>query len=320
MAKSPKKLVTGADLMVKKVKTVPLAMRVKDLIQRLALQPVRGFPVVDEAGWLAGVISETDIIKAQAHLESADLPCSSFYEYDPFGGQVAYFEECTPRLLDLQVQDLMTPEVITARPQESLHLVVQRLLKHRLHRLIVADEKKIVGLISTLDIVSTLAAGKIAPGFSAGVLEFMSDTPAVHEDLLIRGLLELLAEKEITGVPVIREEGLASGVISQTDIIRKEAETDRQRHKLPDFYRFDPLLKKVSLVRDFTQEILEKPVKEFMTSHIISVLPGTSLVDAAQTMVAERVHRLLVVDSEGRLKGILGTLDILQALIPVLSP
>ena len=82
----------------------------------------------------------------------------------------------------------------------------------------------------------------------------------------------------------------------------------------------DPLLKKVPLVRDFAQEILEKHVREFMTSQIISVMPATSLVAAAQTMVAERVHRLLVIDPEGRMKGILGSLDILQALIPALSP
>jgi predicted transcriptional regulator len=73
-------------------------------------------------------------------------------------------------------------------------------------------------------------------------------------------------------------------------------------------------------VRDFAQEILEKRVKEFMTPHIISVMPETSLVAAAQTMVAERVHLLLVIDPEGHLKGILGTFDILQALIPALSP
>jgi CBS domain-containing protein len=319
MAEILKRLVTATDLMVKEVKTVPKSMRVKDLIQRLALQHVSGFPVVDETGQLAGVISETDIVKAQAHLEGADLSCSSFYEYDPFGGQLAYFEECTPRLLEQRAQDLMTHEVITARPQESLHLVVQRLLEHRLHRLIVVEEKKILGLISTLDIVNTFASGKIAQGFPATVQGFMSDTPVAHEDLFIRELLDLLAENEMSGVPVIREEGIASGVISQTDIIRKEAETDRQRYKSPDYYRLDPLLKKVPLVRDFAQEILEKRVKEFMTSPIISVLPGTSLVAAAQTMVAKRVHRLLVVDPEGRLKGILGTLDILQALIPALN-
>jgi CBS domain-containing protein len=320
MAESPKRLVTTADLMVKEVKTVPTSMRVKDLIQRLALQKVSGFPVVDDVDRLAGVISETDLIKAQAHLKGPALACSSFYEYDPFGGGVAYFEECTPRLLDQRVQDLMTHEVITARPQEPLHLAVQRLLEHRLHRLIVAEEKKIVGLISTLDIVNALASGKIAPGFSAAVLEFMVDTPVVHEDLRIRELLDLLAEKEMSGVPVIREKGIASGVISQTDIIQKVAETDHQRYKSPDFYRLDPLLKKVPLVRDFAQEILEKHVREFMTSQIISVMPATSLVAAAQTMVAERVHRLLVVDPEGRMKGILGSLDILQALIPALSP
>jgi CBS domain-containing protein len=322
MAENPHKTgeakpsITAADLMITEVKTVPKSMQVKDLIQRLALQRVSGFPVVDEAGRLVGVISETDIVRAQAHPEGESVACSSFYEYDPFGGQVAYFEDCTPSLLELRVENLMSQEVITVRPEEPLPAIVQRLLENRLHRLVVATDQTILGLISTQAILEALASGQIPSASPAKVTDFMSDTPVAHEDMSIQELLDLLAVQGVREVPVVREDMVVTGVISQTDLVLGEAETNRQRYKSPDFYRLDPLLKKVPLVRDFTKEFLEKRVKELMNPHVIAVLPETSLAAAAQTMVAERVHRLLVVDPAWRLQGVLGTNDIIRGLAP----
>ncbi len=302
---------------MKEVKTVPQSMWVRDLVQWLALMEVSGAPVVDEGGKLVGVISETDIVKAQAHLEGKNRFCFSFYEYDPFAGGVGYFEECTLTMLDMRVRDLMTREVIAALPQESLDLVIQRLLAHHIHRLIVAEEQVILGIISTPDILRALASGKIA--LTAPVAMFsalVSETFLVAlEDMLIRELIDLLTEKGIAGLPVVREDGTVVGVISQSDIVRSESETDRRRYKYPDFYSLDPFKKGVRLVTDFDQEVLGRRVKEFMNPRVISLHPETPITTAAQTMVAERVHRLLLLDQDGRLLGVVGTLDIIKALV-----
>ncbi len=307
---------TAADVMVKEVKTVPLSMRVKDLIQYLALSQVSGVPVVDEAGKLTGVVSGTDIVNAQAHLEGKNHSCSSFYEYDPFGGKVAYFEECSLNMLDMQVKDLMTHEVFTVSPHEPLNSVIQLMLSHHIHRLIVSEAKVIAGLISTLDIMQALAEGKITlspPGTRVADL-IPGTTVRASEDMWIQELIDILADKCISGVPVVREDGIVLGVISQTDVIRIEAETDRRRYKYPDFYTLDPFMKKVQQVLDINREVLERRVKEFMDPRVISVPSDATITAAAKTMVAERVHRLLIVDPEGRLKGVISTQDVIKAL------
>lgn len=309
--------ITAAEVMVKEVKTVPQSMRVRDLIQWLALMGVSGAPVVAEGGRLVGVISETDIVKAQAQLEEKNRLCSSFYDYDPFAGGVGYFEECTLKILDMRVKDLMTREVIAALPQESLDLVIQRVLAHHIHRLIVAEEQVILGIISTPDILRALASGKIAPTAPvARFSDFVSETFLVaSEDMLIRELIDLLTEKGIAGLPVVREDGTVVGIISQSDIVRSEAETDRRRYKYPDFYSLDPFKEGVPLVTDFDQEVLRRRVKEFMNPRVISLHSETSLASAAKTMVTEKVHRLLILDQDGRLEGVVGTLDIIKALV-----
>jgi CBS-domain-containing membrane protein len=309
--------ITAAEVMVKEVKTVPQSMWVRDLVKWLALMKMSGAPVVDESGKLVGVISETNIVKAQAQPEGKNYSCFSFYEYDPFAGGVGSFEECTLKMLEMRVRDLMTREVITALPQESLDLVIQRLLAHHIHRLIVAEEQVILGIISTPDIMRALASGKIA--LTAPVAKFsdlVSETSLVaSEDMLIRELIDLLTEKGVTGLPVVREDGTVVGVISQSDIVRSEAETDRRRYKYPDFYSPDPSKKGILLVTDFDQEVLERRVKEFMNPRVISVHPETPFASVAETMVAERVHRLMLVDQDGRLQGVVGTLDLIKALV-----
>ncbi len=310
-----KDLITAADVMVREVKKVPQSMRVKDLIQYMAHIQVSGVPVVDEAGKLAGVISETDLVKDQAYLEGKDRFCLSFYEYDPFAGQVGYFEECGLKVLDMRVRDLMTRKVITVLPQDPLDLVIKRMLAHGIHRLIVAKEKVIFGLISTLDIMQALVSGKIAIAPAIKVADLVSESVLVGlEDMLIKELIDILSDNDVTGVPVVREDGTVLGVISQADIVRTEAETNHKRYKYPDFYGLDPFMKKVPLVRDFDREVLERRVKEFMTQRVISVTPDTPITAVAKTMVGEQVHRLLVVDPEGRFKGIIATMDVFKAL------
>ncbi len=308
--------IAAAEVMVKEVKTVPESMRVRDLIQWLAFMEVSGAPVVDRGGRLVGVVSETDIVKAQARLGEENRLCSSFYEYDPFAGQVGYFEECGLKVLEMQVGDLMNREVITCFPQDSLSLVVHRLLTHRIQRVIVTEDKEIAGLISILDILQALAAGKIALSQPYKVADLPSPTvPMIGEDMTIRELIDLLAEKVVSGLPVVQKDGRVQGVISRADIVKSAAGIDRRRYRYPDFYSPDPAKKHVILVSDFDQEVLERRVSEFMNPRLISVHPDTPLASAAKSMVTEKVHRLLVLDQDGRLQGVVGTLDIIKALV-----
>lgn len=307
--------IAAAEVMVKEVKTVPESMRVRDLIHWLAFMEVSGAPVVDKGGRLVGVISEADIVKAQAFLGEENRFCSSFYEYDPFAGQVGYFEECSLKVLEMPVGDLMNREVITCFPQDSLSLVIHRLLTHHIQRLIVTADERIVGLVSILDILQALAAGRIALSKPYRIADLpLPPVSAIGEDMTIRELIDLLAGKAVSGLPVVRKDGRVTGVISRTDIVKSEAGTLRRRHRYADFYSPDPAKKHVILVSDFDREVLERRVSEFMNPRLISVHPDAPLASAAQTMVSAQVHRLLVLDQDGRLQGVVGTLDLMKVL------
>jgi CBS domain-containing protein len=52
-----------------------------------------------------------------------------------------------------------------------------------------------------------------------------------------------------------------------------------------------------------------------MSKRVHSLLPGESLLKAARTMCEQHLHRLPVVDDEGRVVGIISTMDIVAAVV-----
>jgi len=66
----------------------------------------------------------------------------------------------------------------------------------------------------------------------------------------------------------------------------------------------------VALALGSFDNLVDRPVADIMTTRIVSVGPQTPLADAASMFVQEGVRRLLVVDSDGQLLGVIGWKDV----------
>ena len=60
-------------------------------------------------------------------------------------------------------------------------------------------------------------------------------------------------------------------------------------------------------------------VSRFMSSNVQSLLPGEPLVRAARMMCEQHLHRVPVVNDEGRVVGIISTMDLVAALLNALD-
>jgi CBS-domain-containing membrane protein len=99
------------------------------------------------------------------------------------------------------------------------------------------------------------------------------------------------AQCHITWAPVVDENGRCVGVFSVADLLKhKENAT---------FPRFDS----------------DEPIVAYMTGKIFTTTPDALLLDAAATMSDRHVHRLPVVGRDGRLQGVLSTMDVVAALL-----
>ena len=133
----------------------------------------------------------------------------------------------------------------------------------------------------------------------------------------------VLLREQISGAPVVDELGACVGVFSVSDILLAEEKVATQQQKIAESSFWNSNLSlpssvyadKMAEVRDKMAPVAQQPVERFMTSDLVSVSENTSLERVVQSMVDAHVHRVLVLDAEGRLQGIISTTDVLTALL-----
>jgi chloride channel protein, CIC family len=132
-----------AELMQPNVRTISSEACVVDVVVSLADGHISGMPVVDKGGRIIGVVSATDVLTAEAEVEAKSSTIGR-----------GLMQE-TP------VRDIMTPRPYTVAPDEDVREAARQMLYADVHRLFVADGDRLVGIISTTDIVRAIATGKL---------------------------------------------------------------------------------------------------------------------------------------------------------------
>ncbi|WP_405885406.1 CBS domain-containing protein [Streptomyces sp. NBC_01136] len=132
-------------------------------------------------------------------------------------------------------------------------------------------------------------------------------TPVVRvgKDAGFKEIAKLLAEYDITAVPVVDDDDRPVGVVSEADLLRKEAG------------RLDPAgLLPVLHPRPADRTKQEATTAEgLMNSPAITARPQWTVVEAAQVMDRYRVKRLPVVDEAERLVGVISRADLLRVFL-----
>ena len=151
----------------------------------------------------------------------------------------------------------------------------------------------------------------------------------------VRTLLKRLVSNQISGVPVVTEEGEIVGVVSTTDLVRLGAgEKELNARDL----LFEPLvlpneeyLEESSAAfymesmdwryptENQTEALPEGvfdgyTVSDIMTKAAFTVKPSDTVADAGKFLLQGRIHRALVVEGD-QLKGIVTAFDLLKAFV-----
>jgi CBS domain-containing protein len=114
------------------------------------------------------------------------------------------------------------------------------------------------------------------------------DPVTIRMDATLEDAEAVLRDFRITGLPVVDEQGRLVGVISQTDLLYLALPTVRQ------------------LIRHHESGIR---IGEVMSVPAVTVDVGATLGEAARMMHRNHLHRLVVVDAEGRPVGVLSSMD-----------
>ena len=139
--------------------------------------------------------------------------------------------------------------------------------------------------------------------------EIMQPVKTVTPNTTEREALNILIESKTPGVPVVDEEGLLVGFVTDGHLLDSA---------LPAYLK---VINDVSFVSeagdewvDYFAGVAERPVGEVMSTEVSSVEVGTSEVVAAHKMVREGVSSV-VVTHHGRVVGIVNRLDLFSAIV-----
>jgi CBS domain-containing protein len=131
-----------------------------------------------------------------------------------------------------------------------------------------------------------------------------TDVVTLKPESSLKDAATVLVERRISGVPVCDEGGHVVGVLSEEDLLHKEAGPPRP-HGLLEWLT-EPRKLAAYVKPDATS------VGEAMTQPAVTIGPKRPLAEAARLMVAKGINRLPVVD-DGTLVGIVTRADLVRA-------
>lgn len=147
---------------------------------------------------------------------------------------------------NISVKDIMTKNVITVNPNDSLIYAAKLLNDYNFNGLPVVDKnKKVVGLLTEYDLIlkglnlhlptliqllsnikvyrkdSTQIKGELKKILYLKVFEVMNENPVlVNQNETIKGLANLFAIHKVNPIPVVNDEKRLVGIVSRFDLVR----------------------------------------------------------------------------------------------------
>ncbi|NIL99410.1 MAG: CBS domain-containing protein [Acidobacteria bacterium] len=138
------------------------------------------------------------------------------------------------------------------------------------------------------------------------------DVALIRSDADVHELEQKLLRDGIHGMPVVDPDGTLVGVISQTDLIAWHYFSGVDGSS---FYRTDQSMPEREEYGELRlTDIRSARVAEVMSPVVYCICPDQSIALAAARMIARQIHRLVVVDTAGRVLGMVSAIDLLRAV------
>ena len=141
------------------------------------------------------------------------------------------------------------------------------------------------------------------------------DVIKVPHSMTLHELAKLLREKQITGVPVVDETGKLVGVVSQTDIIRFYA-TFQPKKEVHPYFKGDEKTgsSEGSVIKEAVDDFGQRAVAEIMTQETFAFEENVTIIEIAKQMLKLHMHRVIIVDEDMNLAGVVTTMDLVRVI------
>jgi predicted transcriptional regulator len=210
--------------------------------------------------------------------------------------------------LDKKVREVMHYGVIAVSEDTTAADMCRVMSQNRVSCVAVEDASRIVGVVSTTDIMARGAhLGERASKDSAGAI--MSTPPiTVDADDSLQKALEIMVGRHVHRV-MVRADGRIVGILSTSDVVREIGKTVKGTPEsiYSKLERFD-----ADAGGSGETEVAKVTVYDVMTHGVLMVPMTLSLRATAKVLSEKQVHRVIVTSDEGEMIGIVAAIDILK--------
>ena len=153
--------VLARDIMRRNLITAEPHQSLADLRHLFIESHISGAPVV-ENGRLAGIVSRSDLVRVEELVEALDAEVAEERFVDKQTDGFSHsdregFQGFRRRLSELKVKDAMRAQVLTCSPETPVAEVAAEMVRHHVHRIVVVEGDKPIGIVSTLDVAALVA-------------------------------------------------------------------------------------------------------------------------------------------------------------------
>ncbi|MGE3987374.1 CBS domain-containing protein [Pseudorhodoplanes sp.] len=145
----------ASDIMTVRVVTIAPDATVQQAAKLMLEREVSALPVVDGSNRLIGIISEGDLVR-RAETGTERKP-SWWLSFVSGADQLAHD---FVKAHGTKVSDVMTTDVVVARPDSPLREVAGLLESHRIKRVPVVEEGLVIGVVSRANLLQALASAR----------------------------------------------------------------------------------------------------------------------------------------------------------------
>ncbi|MGW7517729.1 CBS domain-containing protein [Streptomyces sp. NPDC054796] len=145
------------------------------------------------------------------------------------------------------------------------------------------------------------------------------DVTRVGPGATFKQVAAVLADRRISGLPVVDRELRVLGVVSESDLMARQATGEQRRREALDRPERPPWLRRLVLPRWARKAAVKAEAvtaRQLMSAPAVTVGPLATVTEAARIMARHRVNRLPVTDPRtGRLVGIVTRHDLLRVFL-----
>ncbi|NMC59767.1 MAG: CBS domain-containing protein [Candidatus Methanofastidiosa archaeon] len=277
-------MINVEDVMVKDVISVTIPATVNEALEKMQKFKKPDLPVINKEKELVGIISLEDIIKN--HNED-------------------------------QIALVMSRDFKSVKEGDGIKKVTKILLDNNLSRVPVISDGRLSGVVAVKDIVMN---GISKLEINEPCQKYMKEeVPCIWEDTPLRVVLMIMVYCKSSFFMVLGKDGGIVGIIDTQDVmssgefIDELKTTELNISGEGDDWAWEPKNALHIVSKKLTLPL--KPVKEVMSTELVTVTRKTPINKCAKEMKKNNIEQIPVINAEGGLIGIIRDVDIIKSLL-----